>query len=101
MTIEERLQKLEQELGLTQCRHRRVLIAFCISIMLTLILAAAVYIKIHAKDKEYGDFRKVQAVVFDLVDERGQTQALLSALKGGPSLSMLDSNGCPRIILSV
>lgn len=101
MSIEERCVKLEEKFGRVKCRLRCLEIALCISILLLLSLAVALFFEIYAKDKGYGEFRKVKAVVFDLVDERGQTQALLSALKGGPSLWMLDSNESIRLSLSV
>jgi len=70
MSIEERLENMERELG----RVKEVL----------------------ARSQVAGTAREIRANGFVLEDENGKLRAALSMLKNGPSLMLLDENGSLR-----
>ena len=90
MTTEERLEKVERELAAAKRQVRRLVIGGAVPLACVAILLA-----VWARPTE------VQARKFVLVDESGQTRALLAVDEDGPRLSLADENGKTRAELSV
>jgi hypothetical protein len=92
MTIEERVQTLETELGRQRMRARTLL-----GVVL-LAIGTAVAGFAH----QLGNEEKVaRANRFSLVDEQGTVRAMLSMSENNPALAMVDEKSKLRVLLSV
>ena len=87
MTTEERLAKVERELGRVKRRSRWLLVALALGLAaLALVWALA---------------EEVRAKRFVLVDEEGRERAALEMNADRPMLSLCDEKGQPRVALGV
>jgi len=100
MTTEERLAKVEQELGRAKRRSRWLLAALGLGLgVLALVwVSAASTLRAEAQDAAGG--RTVRANAFILEDEGGRVRAVLAVTEDGVLLSLLDEKGKPRASLS-
>ena len=95
--VEERLEKLEQELR-AERRCNRWLLATVGLAAMGVVLAwslANTATTVHAQVPKV-----IRANEFILEDQDGKTRASLIVLKDGPILTLLDENGTPRVGLS-
>ncbi|GAH07824.1 unnamed protein product [marine sediment metagenome] len=99
MTIEERLEQVENTLARVKRRNRWL--------VLVILLAAGVWVVFVGLtgdiEAQMGgeDGKTIRADSFVLVDETGKTRARLAVSKNGPSLSLYDEKGMPRVGLSM
>ena len=101
MTTEERLAKVERELGRVKWRSRWLLAALGLGLgTLALVWASAANVPKAEAQGAAGE-RTVRANMFIVEDENGKTRATLGAVKAGPVLILSDENGRPRAMLSV
>jgi len=101
MTIEDRLENMERELGRVK-RHNRWLLG-------TILLVAGGLIApgmfettaIRAQSQKPGTAKEIRANNFIIEDEKGELRAALGMSKDGPCLIMSDENRKMRALLSV
>ena len=105
MTTEERFEQLEAKLK--RC-NRLLLAGGALIVALSVLVCVGVAQKLTnskptAKVQGMNSFVPdvVRAREFVVVDENGETRAMLDADKNGPALSMFDTQGKPRAILNV
>jgi hypothetical protein len=93
MTIEERLENMERELGRVKRRHRWLLSA--IFLVAGGLIASRVFetTAIQAQAQGAGTAKQVRARSLILEDEKGKLRAMLAVFKEGPSLVLLNKNG--------
>jgi hypothetical protein len=101
MTIEERLENLERELGRVKRRSRWLLGA--ILFVAGGLTPPGVFetTAIRARAQGAGTAEQIRARAFILEDEKGESRAALSVTKGGPGLLLLDEKGESRAGLRV
>jgi len=99
MTIEERLENMEQEMGRVKRRNRWLLGA------ILLLLGGFVFAGLSkttvkpAQAQITGTPEEIRTKRILIEDENGNVRARLLAIKEGPSLSLWDENGKPRASL--
>ncbi len=108
MTTDERMRRLENELGRVR-RHSRRLVA--IGTVVLLLMGAVVWMGVTTAtgDDDWEDddsesdvyFRTVKARGIAVVDNKGKSRIVLAAPRGNAQLIMLDEAGTPRATLSV
>ena len=100
MTTEERLAKVERELGRARRRSRWLLAALALGLgVLALVWASAASApKAEAQGAAGGN--EIRANRFVVVDENGEERATLGMVGDGPLLRLLDEKGMARAILS-
>jgi len=99
MTIEERLENMERELG-RQKRRNRWLLGAIIVLLGGLVAAGAFKTTVTtAQAQGAGTAKLISANNFFLIDENGRPRAALFVGKDGPSLSLSDENGKTRVWL--
>ena len=91
MTTEERLEKVEKELGKAKRQSRVMLVA--------VVMAAVGICLLGAGDNAIQ--KVIRAEAFVLVDSGGRPRATLSATDGEPGLWLCAQNGVPRVALSL
>jgi hypothetical protein len=104
MTIEERLEVLERELGRAKHRNRWLLAA--VGVAVAVLTLAWTWNKntpaAQAQVAPPGAPGKViRANEFILEDADGKTRAILSVGEAGPGLLLIDEKGKPRAMLNV
>lgn len=100
MTIEERLENMEQELGRVKRCNRWLLGAILLVAGGLIVFAGFETTASRAREKAGGTIKEVHAKKFILEDENGKARADLSASESGPSLSLSDENGETRVSLA-
>jgi hypothetical protein len=100
MTIEERLENMEQELGRVKRRNHKLLGA--ILVLLGGLVAAGVFktTVTPAQAQGVGTAQEIRAKSIVLEDESGKPRAVLGADKDGPRLELRDENGKNCAVLS-
>jgi len=101
MTIDERLENMEQELGHAKCRTRWLM---GMVLLLTGVLVVPAVLDMTAfwvRAQGAGTVQEIRANKFVLVDENGKPRAELAMDKGRPLLVLWDENGKPRAGLVV
>lgn len=97
MTIEERLEKLEREPGLTKCLNHRLLAVLGLAVVGLGLACVLTSTTPTAQAQGAGSVPKeVRANMFVLENENGKTLAILTVLRGGSMLGMFDQNGMSR-----
>ena len=93
MTIEERLENMERELGRLKRRNRWLLGA--VLLVVGGLIAPGVFetTAVRARSQEARTTKEVRARSFILEDENGKHRAWLGVDKDGPSLSLWDEKG--------
>ena len=91
MTIEERLENIERELGRQKRRNRWLLGAVLVIAVISIIALAQMA----------GTSKQIRARSILIEDEKGQRRAWLGVDNDGPTLSLWDENGETRAILVV
>ena len=96
MTIEERLENMEREVGRQKRRNRWLLGAI-------LLLAGGLIVPtaFRTRAQGAGTAKEVRAEAFIVEDENGKDRAVLSVTKDGPYLALYDKNGKSRAWLAV
>ena len=96
MTIEERLENMERELGRLKRRNRWLLGA--ILLVAGGLIAPGVFeiTATRARSQEAGTAKEIRASRFVLEDAKGKTLAALALEEFGPGLALFDENGTPR-----
>jgi len=102
METEKRLERLEHELMNMKRRYRRLLVVtgLVAAVMAAVLIATKVGGPVVAF-AETGIADEVKARRFVLVDEQGDTRALLAVLEDGPALFLIDPQGTPRAMLAI
>ena len=101
MTIEERLENMEREMG-RQKRHNRWLLAVILLLVGGLVAAATFKTTVTlAQAQGEGTAAVIRAKAFVVEDESGKTSAGLSSFQDGPRLSLFDGNAKERVGLSI
>lgn len=101
MTIEERLESMERELGRQKRRNRWLLGAI---LLVAGGLIAPVFLKttpLQAQAQVAGAVKELRANKISLVDETGKPRAALGVFNNGPYLTLYDENGKPRALMTV
>ena len=99
MTIEERLEQVENMLARAKRRNRWLVVV--------IVLAAGVWVALagvigEAEGQIGGQVRKtIFANAFVLMDERDRVRATLKMIAGGPSLTLADKKGTPSVRLDL
>ena len=96
MTVEQRLEKLEQELATTKRRYRRLLTGGLATVSVIIAL-----LSLMAQTRPSKVQQEVRAREFTLVNERGDIRAVLGEIDGEPGLGLFDSNGQIRVLLNM
>lgn len=101
MTIEQRIENLEKELICTN-RRNRILLTGVFLLVACLVLVWSDEARLTSAYAQNTISKQVRAKEFILEDEKGQTRAMLTVLKGVPSLSFVDENGqvCAVLVVS-
>ena len=101
MTIEERLEKLEQELARAKRRNRHLLVFALVAAGVAVLAAAWIGTpgKVLAENGAKAP-NVVRANGFILEDADGKSRATLVASKDGPALRLFDENGKVRATLT-
>ena len=101
MTIEERLENMERELGRIKRRNRWLLGA--ILVLLGGLVAAGVFKTMitPVQAQGAGTVKEVRARKILIEDENGKMRAWLGVNNDGPALSLWDEKGTPRAWLTV
>jgi len=101
MTIEERLENMERELGRQKRRNRWLLGA--ILVLLGGLVAAGVFKTMitPVQAQVAGTVKQIRAKGFVVEDENGKGRATLAASKDGSGLVLWDENGKTRIGLGI
>jgi hypothetical protein len=101
MTIEERLENMERELGLVKRRNRWLLSA--ILVLLGGLVTTGVFKTMIAPVQAQGEgtVKEIRAKRIVLEDESGQTRTELTVDKDGPDLRLFDESGKRRCVMGV
>ena len=100
MTIEERLENMERELGRVKRRNRWLLGAILLVAGGLIVSAVFETTAFRARAQGAGTAKEIRVNSLVLEDENGKLRALLAASKDGPNLEMYDENGKRRARLS-
>jgi hypothetical protein len=103
-SLEDRLRKLEEKLARTERRYRFVLAGIGIAVLACAVIWVVIGAAGRTQAQKPGETGKViRANAFVLVDEQGDTRAVLAAGKDGlePGLCLFDEKGEVRAALSV
>lgn len=101
MTNEERLEKLERELARVKRDNRRMIIVG-MGIVLGVLALWVVFgspVSVARAQEEGADKTVIRAHEFVLVEEQGETRAILGLSEFGPTLEMYNEQGEPRVTL--
>jgi len=101
MTIEERLESMEKEMGRQKRRNRWLLGAILFVAGGLIVPGFIMTTASRARAQEPGTAKEIRARSFILEDENGKTRAGLWVLKDNPILSLSDENGEARAVLYV
>jgi len=96
MTIEERLENMEREVGRLQRRNRWLLGAILFVAGGLIVPGVFKITAIRVRSQEAGTTKEVRARSFILEDEKGKVRAMLAVGEFGPRLSLYDENGKVR-----
>jgi hypothetical protein len=99
MTIEERLEDMEREIGRMKRRNRWLLGAILLVAGGLVVPVAFDTTAFRARAQGVGTAKEIRANSFVLEDENAKTRAVLSMLKGGPSLVLWGENGHSCVML--
>ena len=101
MTVEERVEKLENALARAKRRSRMLLAGVLVAGAVGVIVASLAGIPAEAAPDKGGVHKVVRAEKFEVVDQKGKTRAILAAYKPGPALMLYDEDGKERAGLAV
>lgn len=99
MTIEERLDNVERELGRAKRRNRWLLGAVLLLAGGLVVLAALETTAFRARPQATGTAKEIRARSFVLEDDNSKIRALLGIFKGEERLLLYDENAKPRAYL--
>ena len=101
MTIEDRLENMERELGRVK-RRNRWLLGTMLLLVGGLVAAGAFKTTVNsAQAQGAGAVKEVRAKRIVLEDENGQERAILGLIEDNPALKLFDKNGKTRAALSL
>jgi len=101
MTMEERLENMERELGRVKRRNHKLLGAILLVAGGLIVPAVFETTAFRARAQGAGTAKEIRAKSIVLEDESGKPRAVLGADKDGPTLILYDENGKPRAGLGV
>jgi hypothetical protein len=101
MTIEERLETLEFQLGRIKSRNRWLLCIVFVLIAGLMVPLAFEATNFRAMAQAPGTAKEIRANKFVLEDQNGKTRASLEMNELGPTLALKDGKGKDRVLLSV
>jgi hypothetical protein len=93
MTIEERLENMERELGRLKRRNRWLLGAILLVVGGLIIPAVFETTAFRARAEVAGTAKEIRAKKIVLEDENGKANIGLIVTKDGPGLALFDENG--------
>ena len=96
MTIEERLENMERELGRVKRRNRWLLGAILLVAGGLIVPGMFETTAVRARAQGVKTAKEIRANKFVLEDENGKRRAELGVFEDGPRLTMYDKNGKPR-----
>jgi len=96
MTAEERLERLEVELGRARRWNRWLLLLVGLAVGACLVVSGLVGREAQAQAAQ----QEVRAQRFVLVDDNGKVRAKLETSPDGPALWLYDEKGKPRVVLT-
>lgn len=100
MTVEERVEKLENALAGAKRRSRMLLAAVLVVGAVGVIIAACAGIPAEAAPDKGGVHKVVRAERFEVVDQNGKARVTLGADKDGSGLTLWDEKGTPHASLA-
>ncbi len=101
MTIEERLENMEREMGRVRRRNRWLLGTILVVVGGLIVPAVLETTAFRARAQVAGTAKQIRANDFVLEDQNGETRAILGVGKYGPSLTLYDENGKARAELGM